>query len=477
MAADTKMLQAVERRCIRRSLEPLTHMSEAMRRDFVSDLGLAPSSSREAVVDALAGVVLATPRSERDATILLLLRDFSTTQASDMGAGSATFGGRALDVQGQPLSRSADPSPPPPSYAVAVQLEGSQAFQETSLTEPYDDAARDFALESTPANITVTSPRSTTDGATGGLPPPPYVHSSACDSSPNYSRSCCSRVPPAAVAWLLIFFSLAPIQFGLTTLLAIDHTRLHTQVFAGVTGGFFFWPLYFFASYGLRRLWCSNKRWTTKNLDTTAGVCIVVAVLAGLALSLPICILFGSGVQGTLYYKLMKIEEGVYLRDIPLESDVLAYRTLDGEYVPSTFSYTTIPPIEDSNPSNGYSVRIAPNASFPTAFPIFATYSDSAPARGTFPVVFNNGVFEHWLVRLDCARDDNCPVIHQAVEQSTSGTYLAMRDKNPNDRLDHYYGEMIKTVIAAAVFYAFVLLAGLILFRDTLRNSTVDLTL
>ena len=152
---------------------------------------------------------------------------------------------------------------------------------------------------------------------------------------------------------------------------------------------------------------------------------------------------------------------GVRLQDIPVDSSVQAYETVDGAFVPSTFHTLSSCATDDEDVVtclNAYVVMVVANISNPSrstgnSFNIWAGYTDDSVPPLPYAVVFDYGVFQRHLVRLDCGRDDNCGMLTSAVVSVSNTPALIMRNKDPRQRYDYYFSIMMNCVIAAGVFY------------------------
>src|SRR3569623_3144793 len=154
--------------------------------------------------------------------------------------------------------------------------------------------------------------------------------------------------------------------------------------------------------------------------------------------------MFGSGVQGVVYYAKMPIHYDVPLSSIPQSSDRVeayrttdgAYRTTDGAYDPSSFyAYQAISYDSDGNyqVANTYISRITSSPA--SSLAVYAGTQDKSYFTGSFLQEFDNGVFLHWLVRMDCARDDGCGAYNRAFQNSPHAVspHVVLRNKNPFD--------------------------------------------
>ena len=497
----TSMLEQVERRCVLLSLDPLVTMPPEVLRSFTQDLGLPATAAPSAVVSGLVEVVMQAPRADRDKIVATILSSASSASASarEHRAPTASFAGApssASSSSSPPYALSSSsaaaaaagmtkasatttttittttittPSGPPPSYSASV-IEPSVV--ETSLdgrnnNNCYNNNNNNNCYNNNNNNNNNSSMRIPNNTTT--------TNTAAAASAPKQQQQqkrCLPRSTCNLVSWLLATLGATLLYYGLVVVMALDHTRYHVQVFAGVTGGLFFWPLTVVFVVGLAKGFCSPvhpRKWGCR-----VGLSIACIIVCSFALYLPIGIIFGSGIQGTLYYEFMQKEYNVSLGSIPYTSDTLAYNTRDGYFDKSTFHVYSVFSYdsdtgEPANFKNAYSVQILGNLTQP-AFGIFAASDDSSNVPSTYFDVFDT--YENWLIRLDCARDDDCSLINAGISQTYHDKFLPFRNKNPFDRLRYYKGIMYNTVIAAAVFYAIQVAAVLVLAVGRWRDLT-----
>lgn len=438
----SQQLLRVERRQCADALLPLQHMSGTARSNFIADLGLPHDATAADIVEHLVDAVLSAPRTDRPVIIDNLLSSVSPVSSE-------------LDV----LS--------PPSYATVAASETKDASLASSRPHLAVDSVRMVGSQADIAETTI-----------GGFFAPEIAALDACsvtdvlpsrnplfDGSPSRPRPQ-TRAPPKAplstrfrkacpstsvftVLGVLCVFALPVALHGAITGLAWDHTRYHTQLFAGLTGVFFFWP-------AIVVMHCLIARFKLNSAPKI--ILLVVVTLFAFAVVVPLSILFGEGIQGVFYYSKISVTNNVSLCDIPLNGGTAAYRVTDGAFVRSSYHvYTQTSTSVDDNGNSvvsvvaeGYAVRL--NASCNNGFNIWAVATNNADPPTTYNEIFDNGVFQHSLVRRDCARDDNCPVTGATVDQVDTGPVLLMRNKDPSDRFQAYYDKMMTIVPASAVF-------------------------
>lgn len=469
MAENARFLQKIERRQCLDALAPLMDMSETTRQKFLLDLEMPASTPNPDIVARLADVALSASREDRPTVIASLLASAHPKYDSYGAPAPARAPVPALLVSGAAA---------PPSYTMAVQ--GSRMIQETSLDRRDEDITHASAPPQHRAMSAVTFPNAGLTLSTSSdqditemvTTPPPGIPLSSraapCTSSPNKRSnksifSCLAKillkfgigfkVTLLCIMVLMVYV----VDLGTVTAVANTKTRKDTQIYAGVTGGFVWWwlgmaAMYFFIWAG--KVFRRGSEWDILSIVTFGAV-----VLFGFAITIPIAVLFANGVQGVLYYAKISIVDGVKLEDIPIYSSVQAYRTVNGAFVQSSYhlyqdvSYDH----EDGsvNQYNAYMVKVVSNVT--NSFDIWAVYSDEGQP-GTYWSVFNGGVFQRSLVRLDCERDDPCAFLSYAVSLQTERPYLLMRNKDPSDRYNHYFDIMQTYLIAAGVFFALIMI-------------------
>ncbi len=122
----------------------------------------------------------------------------------------------------------------------------------------------------------------------------------------------------------LILSLINAVDYGTVTAMAPFHNRFHVQLYAGLVGGFF---MILSVCFLLGHL---------QNRPVSIIRCLSPFAFA-IALTLPIAILYGNGVQGVMYYRSMVIHENVTVSQIPLYGSFDAYHTIDGQYDLSSF--------------------------------------------------------------------------------------------------------------------------------------------
>lgn len=448
----SEQLLRIERRQCCDALRPLLRMSDTARANYIVDLGLDSGATPADIIDHLASAVMSAPRGDRALVIESML---------------------ASNVSYEKSAR-------PPSYSAATDerkvgsnlslgafMEASEANSATAETNV--DFVTPELLQIAPSRLGDEPPRArahqeTVVAVPTTQPVAPRIKSRKPSCAERLRQSCHPCSANGRLGWTVLCLLALPVGlYGGITGLAWDHTRYHTQLFAGLMGALFVWPviglLHTYAGYrGIGGCKCN-----------CASVVVFLLVLAfSFALVVPLAILFGEGIQGVFYYSRISVTNNVSLCDIPLTGGTQAYRVTNGAFVRSSYHvYTDFVTSTDDNGntvvssvSQGYAVRVSANCS--TDFNVWVVYTNNANPPSTYNDVFDNGIFQHSLVRLDCARDDNCPVTTYTVDQVDTGPVLLMRNKDPSDRFQVYYDKMMNVVPASAVFLGLLVVVSVL---------------